>query len=541
MSERILFDSESFSSDTESRTISGVILPYNATAKKGNTEFQFSKGTVTWGSKVLLNMDHDRHMSLGRATKIEETDDGLTASFKIARGARGDEALALAEDGVYSGFSVEVSGDFDTRNGVSRSRKVLLEAVGLVAYPAFGDSTPVTQVAASADSTKEISMDNKETVEAATPDVASLIKDALAEGFAAEAARHSKEIPAREAAPAIEPVTVTKEESPYRFDGQRGSYEFSTDLFDAIRFGAGDAKVRLDKFVAEAFSVATTDVNELNPNKQLPNLYVDYVAGGTPVYSSMYSGSLSDATPFVIPKYSSDSYLVNDHTEGTAPTNAGTFVTTSQTVTPAALSAYTEINREVIDAGGNPQVSGLIWKQAMVRFAETLETKAAAVLTGSSAPELGASIAVAAANDTLVNAVEAGLVGLNFVNGGERFDQFVGHVELFTALAAAVDSNNRKLIPVVNPNNSNGGASSKWRALDLGGYLLAPAKSLGASGTGQKSYIFASEAVHIWNSAPQRIDWTAAVEKVNVGLFAYYATAITNSALIYKVTYDSTV
>ena len=86
-------------------------------------------------SKVLLmGLEHEVHLGLGqdgrviptrrptgKAISIEERDDGGYATFRVAKTAAGDEILALAEDGVIGGVSVEMGRNartrIETRNG----------------------------------------------------------------------------------------------------------------------------------------------------------------------------------------------------------------------------------------------------------------------------------------------------------------------------------------------------------------------------------------------------------------------------------------
>lgn len=595
--------------DPEARTITGRLVPYNVVGYNRGRQWVFSQGSLYWddndASRVKLWIRHDPDTACGFAAELDDRPDGLYGTFKIANTPDGDRALQLAgEDRVLDAFSIGINparpGKFVERNGITYAVSMPLMETSLTPAPVYAGAR-VHAVAASAtpegttkmkpeqrarlaalraqetafSAAEQVEYDALVALESAHPTanfdstqspaapspVAGQgdftpegMTEAIAAGFSAALEQLG--------APAVIPagnVQVTGEPAPYRFDGTRGEHEFSSDLFAAIRFGDGEANQRVQEFIANhfeeaAFAVATTDVDEVNPVRQRPDMFVDYVPGGTPVYDALFSGGLTDATPFIIPTYASDQYLVNDHAEGSAPSNKGAFTTSKVTVTPAALSAETEINREVIDAGGNPQVSGMIWRQSIRRFYESLEAKAAAVLTGATVSELGASIAAGSSPEALADAVEAGLIDLQFVNGAERFDTFLGHVELYKGMGNArqsttvLDSEDtpvdvvtgNKRYPIINPQNTSGQARSRFRSLDVAGYDLTPAKALGASGTSQKSFVLASEAAHIWNSQPQRIDWTISVAKVNLGLFAYYATAITNAALIRKVTYDST-
>lgn len=528
MSETYTFaaDASQFSVDTESRVIAGLIVPFGVQPIDGRAA-TFSKGDIGWSSykSVKLNLDHNISSSFGFGTSLAETDAGIVGSFKVAAGPRGDEALELAESGVYDGLSVSLYKP-------EGKEKFHLTHVALTAEPAF-DEARVTKIAASAASTKEGAPemgDQNETQPGATDFGA--VTDAIKEGFA------GLQVPPRETVPAGE--GVQREESPYRFNGTKGNYDFSTDLFSGLK-GSGESLTRVHDFISATFAaVDSADVNELNPTPTRPDLYVDYIEKDAPVYSAIHSGAINDATPFIVPKFSSSSNEVADHTEGTEPADDATFVTTSVTVTPAALSGRAIVNREVVDAGGNPVVSQLIWNQMNRKYAESLETKAAALLNGATLTELGGTITTDADDKVLVGLVKAGLVGANFIDGSGSWNFFLGHRELYGGLAGAVDDNGRPLLPVVNGVNADGTSGGKFRSIEIGGYNMLPAGSLGAAGTGQKSYIGDSDGVLFVNSAPKRIDLAETVATVSFGLFGYWAGSVLDAARIRKLTYDST-
>jgi HK97 family phage prohead protease/HK97 family phage major capsid protein len=111
-------------------------------------------------SKVLLmGLEHEVHLGLGqdgrviptrrptgKAIEIEEREDGAYGVFRVAKTATGDEILALVEDGVVGGVSVEMGRDartrIETRNG--RRTSVVefadLKAVSPTYQPAYADA-----------------------------------------------------------------------------------------------------------------------------------------------------------------------------------------------------------------------------------------------------------------------------------------------------------------------------------------------------------------------------------------------------------------
>ncbi|MGV8967197.1 MAG: hypothetical protein ACOH2F_13050 [Cellulomonas sp.] len=530
-----------FEVNAETRTIKGLVVPFGVTGKNGQGAFQFDADTdfqmPSDLSRLKLLVGHDFSKAVGYATAMDRTDKGIAGTFKVARGPEGDKALSMAEDRVLDGLSMGLGGTakFVAKGGVLHGKFAPITEVSLTPIPAFDDSR-VTSVAASAVTEgKEPDMgDNTPEVEApgALDFTAIGAKvDDLAARFAAIT------LPPREVISATEGLTVT--EAPlYRFDGGIGEHEFSTDLFNAIRFKDGEAKVRLDTFMEAQFAAtATGGVASLNPVGYRPDLYVDSAVAATPVYDALNKGGLTNNTPFVVPKFGSSSNNVNDHVEGVEPTDA-VFTATSQTVTPSAVSGQARLTREVVDAGGSPQVSGLIWTQMQRAYLAALETKSALLLTASAAAELGTLITAASVDGTLAGLLQANLALIPFIDGGEYFTTLVGHQDLYAALVAAKDTTGRPIFPQVAPSNANGTVSSKFTSVNVGGWNMAPAKSLGATTVNKKSYIFDPMFGGVWASNAQRIALPDSVATTaNVGIFGYVGSAVLDATKIRKITY----
>ena len=133
------------SASREDRTITGMLLPFG---EEGHT----SAGTVTAkagcltipedASEVILNVEHDDLRPIGRATSIEETNDGLVATFRIAETTAGTDILIEAAEGLRTGLSFEVA------SAVIRDGQLVggeLVGAGAVRHPAF----PSAQIVAS--------------------------------------------------------------------------------------------------------------------------------------------------------------------------------------------------------------------------------------------------------------------------------------------------------------------------------------------------------------------------------------------------------
>lgn len=343
-------------------------------------------------------------------------------------------------------------------------------------------------------------------------------------------------------------VTATEEPIPYRFDREGNltkghTYDFSTDLISGSR-GDSEALQRAQQFLLHMapmfggaqFDIDKADAAALNPNINRPDLYVDQKEFSYPIWDAINKGTLADATPFVLPKFNTSSGLVAAHVEGVEPT-PGAVTATSQTITPSALSGKVEITREAWDQGGNPQLSGIIWRQMVRSWFEGLEAAAVALLDGLT--PTGITLSTAATDDILVGELESAIAALQFVRGGMRMRDFFLQVDLYKALVNATDADGRKLIPRIGPVNTNGTVSDFFADLDLAGLRGRPGWALAASGTvAASSYLFDRNDVHGWASAPQRLEFQYRVAYVDVAIWGYKALANTDLTGVREVIYD---
>src|SRR6476469_4245045 len=256
-----------------------------------------------------------------------------------------------------------------------------------------------------------------------------------------------------------------------------------------------------------------------------------------PIWSTIDKGTLADITPFVLPKFNTSSGMVAAHSEGVEP-SLGTFTATAQTITPSAVSGKVSISREAWDQGGNPQLSGLIWRQMTRAWYEALEAAAVALLEAAAPTTI--TVPTAAQDDTLTSYVESALAGLQFVRGGFRMRDFFGQVDFYQALVGATDADGRKLLPVLGPTNAPGQAQALYGSVEIGRLPVRPAWALAATGTvSANSYLFDRNDVNGWATAPQRLQFEQVeVRYVHVGIWGYKALAITDLTGVRRFAYD---
>jgi len=531
--------SQVFEVNTESRTITGLVVPFDVIGENSNGQFAFTKDAdYSWPadvSRVKLLLQHDFTKAVGHALSLEKTDTGIVGKFKVKRGADGDEALQGAEDKVNDGLSMGLSkrAKFTPKDGVQYGTTVPISEVSLTPLPAFDDSRVMSVAASAVPTGKEPDMgEQNPEVEAPAVDftpVFDRIKDLDAKFDAFQS------MPKRETVKAGE--GVQREELPYRFDGTKGEHGFLADIVSA-KFGAGDAGERLNAFLGEAFaSITTGNVAAHNPVPTRPELYVDNLHYGRPLWNLVTTGTLDDITAFIIPKFASASGLVGAHTQGTEPTE-GAFTATTQTITPTALSGKAILNREVVDQGGNPKVDAIIWNEMVSGYFDNLETAIATVLGAVATTEI--NIGGGADDGAKLALLTAALAKFQFLKGGDRFSGFAADPTLYGFLTAAKDTTGRPLLPILGATNSDGSKRASLESVQVGAKTATPAWALAvdadASGDpSEKSFLFVPGSVYAWASAPRRIDMDYKVATVEVGIWGYKAAGVTRDSDVVPV------
>ena len=363
-------------------------------------------------------------------------------------------------------------------------------------------------------------------------------------------------------------VTQTTEPLPYRYDRKgnlkAGTHDFSADI--AIGYNpnyqgdqsreAADGRIkawleyafgdqnhpntgRLDApTAAQQFAITVPNVVNLNYPQNHPEMYVDQLDFLYPMYEEFNKGTLDTVTPFVLPKFAASSGLVADHVSGTEPT-PGAFTATAQTITPSALSGKVEMLREVFDQGGNPQASGLIWRQMVRGWYEGIETAIQAFFVANAASITDIALGIAVTDAAMDQALAAAISGLQYIRGGDRYQKVFTQIDLYQKLIKAVDSTGRPFYPTFGAMNASGTASPAQNWLNVRGKTFVPTWATAASGTvAASSWMMDSDVVGVWLSVPQRLDIVWRVAWVDVGIFGYKALALTDTTRNRELIYD---
>jgi len=562
-------DVEEFRADPEKRTVSGMLLPYNVQTTDGR-QIRFSPGSVSWQkaavSRVKLDREHDLRELLGSATKVSSSEHGVSAAFKVARTPAGDEALALAADGALDGLSAVVAitdaiPDPVHEGGTLVTAARLVRAT-LTAEPAFDDAR-LTDVALSRTTDQKGAtvpeIDQGGTATATAPDLTEFtasIGDAITTAFESVVERLAAP-QGREVVPAGRATGFTVTEPPvYHFE-PGSPHSIVRDTFNARANGDPEATDRLRKFAAQQAEIAkfatvnrTVGANVIPPGYR-PDLYVPQLFQGRPLFDMLSKGTLTDATPFTIPKFGSASGATADHVEGTNPAD-GTLTLGSVTVTPGAVSGRFRITREIIDSS-NPAIDAIAMAAMRESYSQQTEGKVYTALNGSTGQggtitsgfvPSGAAVVTAtgvgstgAAGVALLDTLRDQLVAYPF----RRFaapNRLALAQEAATQLAKAKDTSGRPLLPRLAAMNAVGNVDTLNQAFDVDGLPGVPAWSMTGNAAGDAdTLLWNAQDVWAWESAVStfRYEEVAGPANVDLVLFAYFAVAVVRASGISAV------
>ena len=148
----LTFNNEIQAADGDRRIISGKIAPYNEVGFTSAGPVVFERGSISIPdeTKIKLLMQHQSTQPVGRmmANSVQDSTDGVYASFRISSSSRGQDAILLAQENLVSGLSVgvDVTASKPMKDYLLVTAAVLKE-VSLVESAAF-DSAAVTDIAA---------------------------------------------------------------------------------------------------------------------------------------------------------------------------------------------------------------------------------------------------------------------------------------------------------------------------------------------------------------------------------------------------------
>lgn len=517
----ITFNGEITASNTESRVIEGRIVTYG---ERGNTSAGatvFAKGSIRVidASKVKLVSEHSRGKPIGRVISLNQTEEGITASFKISRSTQGDDALILASEGLITGLSVGVDNVVATQGkDFLTITDCTLDHVGHVAEPAI-ESAQISRVAASASdtatpptpakeseaivSTQEVAPSAPaETTPAATPEVTPPAVDA-----------------SRPATPYIQtslrsPIITAADYAKHQVHAALGNDDSKRYVLDAdAKFGSVLTAAN-DSFTTNPAFTPIQYMNEFITNTRNFGRPAIEACGGTKPLPSQ-------GMTFNIPKLTT-APAVASAAEAASVTNTG-MVTAYITGTKVKYAGTNIISREIIDNGSD---SPLFYSELMAEMnAAYNDATDAAVIASLTAN--GQQAAITAGTIAGMESFIGTEAVAAYTGTGYFAKNLLAGTSWWTSFIGAVDTTGRPLFNATQPMNPLGESSATARRgsiLDLDLYVDRKAV---ATSVNESAFIIAPDSVGVYESPRTflQIQVLPTLE-VQVALYGYMAVVV---------------
>lgn len=590
-----------FKADKETRTVSGLALPWNKVAYSGGRKWMFAPNSLVWSdtSRVKLDRDHIDGSEFGKAVQLDNADEGLRTKFSVAPGSDGDNMLGLAAHGTYDGFSVYVTfesadyGPHPEDDSIMLVSRATLRKVALTALPAFDDAR-LTSVAANAHQ-KGSPMGNTTAQDAAqgtgaagasfsTEQVSELMATFTAGiGAAVDAAVKAAienlptpQAPERGVVKAGAGLQNVSEPPVYRFNGHGAS--IVKDMWKSRTMGDHEATARLRKFSQQteevstriadnmvvdpatghaSFAVNTGNASGVVPPGYRPDLFVTQLLKGRPLATSLSRGTLSDATPFNIPKFVSASGGTSEHVEGTNPTQ-GSLALGITVVSPTAISGTYQLTREIVDSA-NPAIDAIAAQAMQESYRQQTEAMVYAELNGVNGvggtitsgfvpsgaqayAVTGSAGGVGAGGDELLQTIRLAMGNYDF----ERFAELDrGHFskEASQAVSTAVDTTGRPLVPFQTGMNAYGTTERLVSGYEIDGLRFQKTWSMTGNDAGDADVIaLNSSDAWAWESGMLmfRFEERNGPANIDLALFGYFATRVIRPVGLVGIRYTVT-
>ena len=131
--------------EEETRTVSGLAVPYNKVVSVGTYREMVAPGAFGKPEDVKLYFGHNHRQGeapIGRVVEFREDEAGLHIKARISDTQRGNEIHTLLRDGVLNKFSVGFTPVEQETNddGVVVRTKANLFEVSVVPVPAYADA-----------------------------------------------------------------------------------------------------------------------------------------------------------------------------------------------------------------------------------------------------------------------------------------------------------------------------------------------------------------------------------------------------------------
>lgn len=354
-------------------------------------------------------------------------------------------------------------------------------------------------------------------------------------------------------------IKVVSEPPVYRFEGGARGDSLVRDFWRAQTERDHDAIERLRRFQSQqrdmvnllqrmppharaAFDINRTSGAPVIPPGYRPDLFVNELSRERPIVSQVSRGTITDATPFTVPRFVSATGSTADHVEGTNPTEAS-MTMDSVTVTPGAVSGRFDLTREIVDAA-NPAIDAIALANMRESYNRQTEQKAYAELNIDANVAVNTTISLAALTGgtpaaerrKVVQSTRDLLARYPFTRFASPTGGVMGQL-VTVAMANAVDTSERPLLPSVGGQNTYGLGNAVDQGWSVDGLVMRPAWAMTQAVGDEAALILNSTDVWAWESPllTFRFEEKQGPAVIELALFAYFATKVLRPAGIFSL------
>jgi HK97 family phage prohead protease/HK97 family phage major capsid protein len=498
MNNFIKFSTDIIAANSSKRELTGVIVPFNEVGHTNMGDVVFQQGSLKIGEGIKLFTEHDMTRPIGKLSRYEETDKGIIGVFKIARTNSGDDALAEAQEGLRTGFSVgAMIDDYVTKGEQVIVNEATLKEVSHVTFPAFGEHAQITEVAASAEPSQPTESEETIVSNEVTPEIVEEVAKAV-EAPAVEAAERN-----------VRPAIFTAPRSPIV---SKGSY-----LEHSLRAALGNEESRQYVMAADT----TTNNAGFIPTPQATEVINGIANADRGLIDAISKGTLPNSgMTFEIPKIT------------TAPTVAQADEAAALSETDTAASF---VSVAVKKFGGQQTFSvELLDRSSPVFFDELvrqMEFAYAKATDAYVAGQLGSSCALATATQ---DNTAAGLLGYVSAGAATVYSGSLGFARSLIVNSTqwgnimGYNDNGRPIYTASNPMNAGGAVSPASLRGNVAGLDMYVSRSLDAYTTGDQSMIIVNPDSFTWYESPRLSLRTNVINtgQIDVNYYGYGALAV---------------
>ena len=426
---KINFPIEITAADTNKRTLTGRIVSWNEEGSTSAGLTVFEKDSIDFSKPVKLLLEHERTKPLGKLVDITATEQGLEATFKLAKTFAADDALEEAATGLRDGFSVGVKiNEWKNEDGVLRIQSSFLQEVSLVTEPAIS-SARVAEVAASE------TPENSEATAEETTTQEDKVSDTTSEAPIATEAVEASQAP-----------VVTAQYMAYtkpRVDTNVTAGQYASAQIRAIQ---GDTDAR-DLLAALAIGTVSENTGMVPPNYLRDVIGV--IDSSRPFIDSIERAPLPASGLKIFTPVLGAQAIVGETAEGVEYASQDTAVTFQEN-NIVKFAGANVINQEVLDRS-DPSFLDLLIRELAASYAQK---------TDAYALGLARDTAVASSGSTINKAIADGIADsynvMRFVPNRLVVAPNAAGTISFADLLGGEDDNKRPLFAAAAPQNAAG-------------------------------------------------------------------------------------